>query len=143
MCDYCKYIPNLRNQHKLLITEALETLHLSMEKEFPEKIFKQLSKFSDEFESHINYEEKHFYNFLSNLYKKDDKAEKFRIEMTKIATIIFSFLHKYNNTIEIMRSYDEFVSDFEKIVKVLMLRIEKEENSSYFKKCIPHSSITN
>lgn len=124
------------NQHRKLKNDLDNVLALSekVDVDFNE-IENILNKFSFDLQEHLHLENDIFYPaLLENMREQGAdtlKTENFINQMKEIGTILFVFLEKYKDSINIKNHLIDFKRESVDIISELNLRIESEESGVY------------
>ncbi len=138
---HCEEVPEILSQHRVLLDEADDVLELSAQGRDCDAraVHTALDKFEAHLRSHIEFENKVFYDkLLQDMWDDGENTagvEKFIADMRRIADVIFAFLERYNDPEKIKADVEGFGKDFGRIVGILILRIESEETSKYITDC--------
>ena len=123
----------LREQHKNLV-EMVTKIKEQAAQDTPsaEEILKELGVFKEALLGHLEIESKEFYpqllEKLSQSGKDVDKTKEFVGKMEGIANQVVAFFETYNNTQKIDDNIEHFRKNLEKIIDILSIRIEAEED---------------
>lgn len=138
---HCDELPTILNQHKKIFKLADAVVEIASDRD-PTKavaLKSALDSFGDFLKEHLEFEDRYFYQeMLKNLDEvgRDQVGFKqFINEMMLIADLVVSFLDRYQTIESIERDTHRFSRDFGRVFGVLILRIETEETSEYFKEC--------
>jgi len=123
----------LREQHKNLVGMIVKIKEqAAQDTPNAEEILKELEIFKESLLGHLNIETSEFYpqllEKLSQSGKDIDKTKEFIGKMEGIASQVIAFFETYNNTQKINDNIDHFRTNLDKIIDILSIRIEAEED---------------
>lgn len=135
--DKKELVEKLISQHRKLQADLSNALIISRTEKnnAGEIIIKNLLKFKQDLDEHINLESGVFYvNYLDKMKemgKDTANTEKFIAEMKEIGNKVYAFLDKYNSKEAIDTSLENFILELKLMINVLNTRIETEEEGVY------------
>lgn len=130
MIDKEELINILREQHRELQADLRGAVH-GAEKNLFQETLNLLLKFRKDLETHLELENGTFYPDYLKINNDDAKVKIFVAEMVMIGEKIFEFLKTYDAVEKISVAGGVFRGDLEKIISMLNLRIEMEEEGLY------------
>ena len=127
-------IPQLKKDHQDLLT-LYGQIKASFEQANYKDVTSQLNTMRQALQSHLLTENVRLYIYLDRSMANDelnaDLVRGFRREMDGIARVAMAFLKKYEMIGVDADLAKLFATDFEELGKVLVARIEREENTLY------------
>jgi len=123
----------LRGEHKALVEEITKIKELANQQEVKaEDVLSELVNFKTALLAHLELEDKEFYPALLEKMeekgKEIEKTKEFIGKMAGIASQVSAFLETYSNAERIADNVDHFRENLDKIISILGIRVEAEED---------------